>query len=300
MSAALNDLRGGAVAIDKPAGMTSHDVVNILRKLYGTRKVGHTGTLDPMATGVLVVLVGRAVKASDLVMSEEKAYVACMRLGFTSDTEDASGNVVPTGAPIPERSRVIEAAAAFLGDIMQVPPMYSALKVGGQKLVDLARRGIDVERQARKVTVYSISADGDGDEYTLCVSCSKGTYIRTLISDIGKKLGCGAIMMSLRRTKAGGFDISEAHSPDEIKQMSEEARMAALCPCERLFSDMPRVNLPPFYERLFLSGCQIYQKKIGTDIPEGTLLRVYGREFIGIGEVKVYPEGTAVKVKAFL
>lgn len=301
MSADLNELRGGAIAINKPAGVTSHDVVNKVRRLYGTKKVGHTGTLDPMATGVLVLLVGRAVKASDLLTNEKKRYRAGLLLGATSDTEDTTGNVEETGMVIPPRDAVIDAVRSFEGEIMQVPPMYSALKRGGQKLVDLARRGITVEREARPVTIYSISADGDGREYTLDVECSKGTYIRTLCADIGKKLGCGGVMSTLTRTAAGGFDISRAVTLEELEKMTVGERMAALIPCEKLFNDLDALSLPDFYARLALNGCEIYQKKIKSDFPVGASVRVYaGREFVGLGEVGEYPDGTAVKIKVFL
>lgn len=301
MSADLNDLRGGAIAIKKPAGMTSHDVVNKVRRLYGTKKVGHTGTLDPMATGVLVVLVGRSVKASDLLTNEKKRYRAGLLLGATSDTEDITGKVAETGAKIPEKAEVLRAVASFEGEIMQVPPMYSALKRGGHKLVDLARRGITVEREARPVTIYSISADGDGDNYMLDVTCSKGTYIRTLCADIGEKLGCGGVMSSLTRTAAGGFDIADALTLEELESMTGEERTAALVPCEKLFAELDAVSLPDFYARLAMNGCEIYQKKIKSDYPVGAILRVYaGREFVGLGEVDEYPDGTAVKIKAFL
>jgi len=301
MSADLNEFRGGAIAINKPAGMTSHDVVNKVRRLYGTKKVGHTGTLDPMATGVLVVLVGRAVKASDLLTNEKKRYRAGLLLGAVSDTEDVTGNVAETGAIIPEKAEVLRAVASFEGEIMQVPPMYSALKRGGQKLVDLARRGITVEREARPVTVYSISAEGDGRDYTLDVECSKGTYIRTLCADIGQKLGCGGVMSSLLRTAAGGFDISDALTLEELEKMSADERIAALMPSEKLFPSLDALSLPDFYARLALNGCEIYQKKIKSDFPVGAAVRVYaGREFIGLGEVGEYPGGTAVKIKVFL
>lgn len=301
MSADLNEFRGGAIAINKPAGMTSHDVVNKIRRLYGTKKVGHTGTLDPMATGVLVVLVGRAVKASDLLTNEKKRYRAGLLLGVVSDTEDVTGNVAETGAKIPEKAEVLRAVASFEGEIMQVPPMYSALKRGGQKLVDLARRGITVEREARPVTVYSISAEGDGRDYTLDVECSKGTYIRTLCADIGQRLGCGGVMSSLLRTAAGGFDISDALTLEELEKMSADERIAALVPSEKLFPSLDALSLPDFYARLALNGCEIYQKKIKSDFPVGAAVRVYaGREFIGLGEVGEYPDGTAVKIKVFL
>lgn len=301
MSADLNEFRGGAIAINKPAGMTSHDVVNKVRRLYGTKKVGHTGTLDPMATGVLVVLVGRAVKASDLLTNEKKRYRAGLLLGAVSDTEDVTGNVAETGAKIPEKAEVLRAVASFEGEIMQVPPMYSALKRDGHKLVDLARQGVTIEREARPVTIYDISADGDGRNYTLDVLCSKGTYIRTLCADVGEKLGCGGVMSSLLRTAAGGFDISDALTLEELEKMSADERIAALVPSEKLFPSLDALSLPDFYARLALNGCEIYQKKIKSDFPVGAAVRVYaGREFIGLGEVSEYPGGTAVKIKVFL
>lgn len=301
MSADLNDLRGGAIAIMKPAGVTSHDVVNKIRRLYNTRKVGHTGTLDPMATGVLVVLVGRAVKASDLLMNEKKRYRAGLLLGAVSDTEDVTGIVEETGAKIPTRNAVLDAAMSFKGEIMQVPPMYSALKRDGHKLVDLARQGVTIEREARPVTIYDVSAEGEGREYALDVLCSKGTYIRTLCADIGQRLGCGGVMSSLLRTAAGGFDISDALSLEELEKMSADERIAALVPSEKLFPSLDALSLPDFYARLALNGCEIYQKKIKSDFPVGAAVRVYaGREFIGLGEVGEYPGGTAVKIKVFL
>jgi len=301
MNVISNDFRGGAIAINKPAGITSHDAVAKIRRLYGTKKVGHTGTLDPMATGVLVVLVGRAVKASDVLTDGRKKYRAGMRLGVRSDTEDITGTITYSDVPPPSKDEVLGAVRAFEGEIMQVPPMYSALKKGGKKLVDLARQGIIVERQARPVTIYSIAADGDGAEYTLDVECSKGTYIRTLCADIGEKLGCGAVMDSLERTCACGFDISQTHTFEEIEEMSADERLAALVPCEKLFSSLHKVKLTGFFERLLNNGCEIYQKKINTGFPVGSLLRVYGDSgFIGLGEVKDYPDGEAIKIKIFL
>lgn len=301
MSAVFDTFRGGAIAIDKPQGLTSHDVVAKLRRFYGTKKVGHTGTLDPLATGVLVVLVGRAVKASDLLTSERKIYVAKMKLGVVSDTEDITGKLCHTNAKIPEKDKVLGVIGGFRGEIMQTPPMFSALKVGGKKLVDLARCGVEIEREARPITVYSISADGDGDTYEMRVECSKGTYIRTLCADIGKALGCGAVMSELRRIHAAGFDVCNAYSLDDVEKMSVDERMAALVPCDGIFSYLPCVKLPRFYERLFSNGCEIYEKKLGASFSANGLLRVYGDGgFLGLGEVKEYPDGRAVKVKVFL
>ena len=291
----------GVLPVNKPAGMTSHDVVFKIRKLYGTKKVGHTGTLDPDATGLLIVLIGRAAKAAEYVVAGKKVYHAGLRLGITTDTEDTTGQILTESEDIPEKSVVLNTIASFKGDSLQVPPMYSALKVNGQKLCDLARKGITVEREARPITVYEISADGEGKDYSMEVACSAGTYIRTLCADIGAKLGCGGAMSSLFRTETGGFDISSAHTLAEIEALSQEERDALLIPTENLFRELPLVTLPAFYERLAKNGAEIYQKKIGAHFPVGTLLRVHGGEgFFGIGEVREYEGGTAVKIVKFL
>lgn len=287
----------GILLLDKPAGMTSFDAVARVRRLYGTRQVGHTGTLDPMATGLLVVLVGRAVKASEFLTEKDKEYTAGLRLGLTTDTEDITGTVLTRCGELPARAAVLSAAESFVGEILQTPPMYSALKINGKKLVDLARRGVTVERQARPVRIHSLEIDGGGADYTMRVSCSKGTYIRTLCADIGKKLGCGAVMSSLRRTKTGEFDLAHAHTPEKIAGMSEEERAALLLPTETLFTALPYVSLPEFFERLAKNGCEIYQKKIGTDFVPRTRLRIGGKGgFFALGEIREYPDGTAIKL----
>lgn len=291
----------GVLPVNKPAGMTSHDVVFKIRKLYGTKKVGHTGTLDPDARGLLIILIGRAAKAAEYVTAGKKVYRAGLKLGITTDTEDTSGRVLTQCGDIPERERVLETAREFCGEIMQVPPMYSALKVDGQKLCDLARRGITVERKARPITVYSLEADGDGEDYTLDVCCSAGTYIRTLCADIGARLGCGGAMSSLFRTETGGFSIHSAHTLEEIEALTQEERDALLIPTEELFKELPVLRLPEFFERLAKNGAEIYQKKIGTDFPTGARLRMYGGDgFFGIGEVREYEGGSAVKTIKFL
>jgi tRNA pseudouridine55 synthase len=291
----------GVLPINKPAGMTSHDVVFKIRKLYGTKKVGHTGTLDPDATGLLIVLIGRAAKAAEYVTAGKKVYLAGLRLGLTTDTEDTTGKTLTTCDNIPKKPDVLEAIASFKGESLQIPPMYSALKVGGQKLCDLARKGITIEREPRPITIYSISADGDGKDYAMEVACSAGTYIRTLCADIGARLGCGGAMSSLFRTETGGFHISAAHTLAEIEEMSQEERDALLIPTEELFKELPEVTLPAFYERLAKNGAEIYQKKIGTHFPVGELLRVCGGEgFFGLGEVREYEDGSAIKIVKFL
>ena len=295
----------GILLIDKPAGMTSHDVVWRVRKLFGTRKVGHTGTLDPMATGVLVVLLGRAAKASEYVSHDEKSYVATLRLGLTTDTEDSTGTVLTTSDKLPDAASVYTALDAFRGQIMQIPPMYSALKVNGQKLCDLARRGEVIEREARPVEIKALTAEplSVPSDYKLSVTCSGGTYIRTLCADIGASLGCGAVMASLRRTAASGFSIDECHTLDELEEMTHDARCACLLDVEGLFSDLSAVMLPDFYRTLCRNGCEIYQSKIKTSHPIGSRVRLCDASgtFFALGEVGEYESGTAIKmIKLFV
>ena len=288
----------GVLLIDKPAGMTSHDVVGKVRRLYNTRKVGHTGTLDPMATGVLVVLIGRAAKAAEYLTTHQKSYLATLRLGMTTDTEDVTGAVLTTAEAIPDAAAVQAAAAALEGEIEQVPPMYSALKVGGQKLVDLARRGVEIERKSRPVTIHSLvcTPREDGD-YTLDVTCSSGTYIRTLCADIGKALGCGGVMAALRRTATGGFTLADCTTLTALEEEDLAQRTARLIPIEALFADLPAVGLPAFFEKLCRSGCEIYQAKIKTAHPLGARLRLCDENgaFFALGEVKDYESGSAIK-----
>lgn len=294
----------GVLLINKHKGVTSHDIVNKVRRLYGTRRVGHTGTLDPMATGVLVVLVGRAAKAAEYLVADRKRYRAVMRLGITTDSEDITGTVLTETRDLPSAERVHEVCERFVGNISQVPPMYSALKVQGQKLVDLARQGITVERQAREITIFSLSCTPceTPSDYILDVSCSSGTYIRTLCADIGSALGCGAAMAELERTETGGFSLDESYALEELQAKETTELLSLLIPTESLFNSLPAVKLPAFYERLFRSGCEIYQKKIGTSLPENTRVRVCREDgsFFALGEVREYEEGSAVKsIKLF-
>ena len=289
----------GVLTVYKPMGVTSHDVVNKIRRLFGTRRVGHTGTLDPMATGVLVILVGRAAKAAEYLSCDRKAYRATLRLGITTDTEDVTGEILTRQEALPTESEVLSAAGGFVGDIKQIPPMYSALKVGGKKLYELARQGVTVPREARDITVYSIDCKRISDsDYSLEVECSAGTYIRTLCADIGAALGCGGVMASLERTAAGEFSCDMAHSLEEIEALAEEERPSLLLPTVSLFSSLPELRLSPFFERLSRNGCEIYQKKIHTSFEEGARLRLCGEngDFYALGEVAQYENGSAVKV----
>ncbi len=294
----------GVLIINKAQGFTSHDVVNKLRRLYGTRRVGHTGTLDPLATGVLVALVGRAAKASEYLSADKKEYIATLRLGVTSDTEDITGSLVECSSPLPSQKDVAEAVKSFEGDSLQTPPMYSALKVNGQKLYDLARRGVVVEREPRPITIFSIDCTptASPSDYMLTVSCSSGTYIRTLCADIGARLGCGGLMATLCRSAAGSFSIDKSHTLQELEEMSEDERFKLLIPTEALFYELPAVKLPAFYERLSRSGCEIYQSKIKTSFAIGTRVRLCNEkgEFYALGEVKDFDGNSAIKsIKLF-
>ncbi len=295
----------GILPIDKPQGITSHDAVNAVRRIYGTKKVGHTGTLDPMATGVLVMLIGRAAKAADFVSGGIKKYRAGLRLGLTTDTEDTTGEPLTTSESIPSEAEVRAVIPNFVGNILQCPPMYSALKVGGQRLVDLARRGITVEREKREITVYSIdvTATNSPCEYILDVVCSKGTYIRTLCADIGEALGCGGAMCSLVRTENSGFALDLAISLDSLKELSgqKEALSALLRPTESVFADCPKVVLSDFFSKLAHSGLEIYQHKIKTEYKIGTRIRLCDKNgFFAVGEVCDYMDGSAIKpIKQF-
>ncbi len=294
---------GGVLIVNKHAGVTSHDIVFKVRRLFGTKKVGHTGTLDPMATGVLVVLVGRAAKAAEYLVSDSKRYRATLRLGITTDTEDTTGEVLTSTDNIPAPGEVIAAAESFRGEYDQIPPMYSALKVGGKKLCDLARQGVVVEREPRRVTIHGISCEPTKERelFTLDVFCSSGTYIRTLCADIGARLGCGGAMASLERVETGGFSIDASVTIAELEEMSAEQRAARLIPTESLFASLPEVTLSEFYERLSRSGCEIYQKKIGTNHAVGERVRLSGKDgFFALGEVREYSDGTAIKaIKQF-
>lgn len=310
----------GILLLAKPSGITSHDAVNQIRKLYATKQVGHTGTLDPMATGLLTVLIGRAVKASDYAMAARKRYRATLRLGITTDTEDTTGTILTQADTLPSAEQVAEVIPAFVGDLLQIPPMVSAIKVGGKKLCDLARQGVEIPREARPITIYSLTAEPiepENGTYRLDVVCSKGTYIRTLCADIGRRLGCGGAMASLCRTENGGHSLCEAHTLTELAEMSPGQRYDCLHPIEELFADYPRICLPAFYARLSHDGNPIYLEKLpvgaitaaqkqgkeSEGIPpsmlsEGTLVRLYdGEGFFALGRIARSPSGITARME---
>ena len=294
----------GVLCFYKPKGCTSHDVVYKIRTLYGTKQVGHTGTLDPMAEGVLVLMVGRAVKASEFLMSDTKEYVAGLKLGITTDTEDITGTATSEySGEMPSFDEVKNTVSTFTGAIEQVPPMYSALKVNGKKLLDLAREGKEIERKARQVYVdrLEVYRGGSDSEFLLNARVSKGTYIRTLCADIGKSLGTGGVMSSLIRTACGSFGIEDTVTEEQLSAMTGEERYALLRPVEELFDECETVVLPDFFAHLGAHGCELYQKKLGTRIENGALVRLYDKDgFFALGRVMDFDDGSAIKpVKQF-
>ena len=293
----------GILIVNKSAGVSSHRIVNVVRRIYDTKTVGHAGTLDPMATGVLPVLVGRAVKACEYMQDHDKSYLAGVSLGFTTDSGDITGKELTRfDGSLPSFEEFKKAAESFVGDMQQVPPMYSALKVGGVKLVDMARKGIEIERKARAITVYSLQALQKDGTFYIDVDCSKGTYIRTLCEDIGEKLGCGACMCSLERKRVGDYGIENAYTTEMLEAMDEEELKAALIPVEVLFAEYKKVVLPDFYSKLFKNGCEIYLKKLRNREPElqeeGVPLQIWDKNgFIAFGETATYDNGLAIRAK---
>lgn len=266
-------MANGIIIIDKPAGWTSMDVCAKLRGILKTKKIGHAGTLDPMATGVLPVFVGRATRAVSFAEGGEKEYVAGLRLGRTTNTQDTEGQTL-TQAPVTVRREELEAVLPrFTGEISQIPPMFSAIKINGQKLYDLARQGKEVERKARAVTIFVLEVVEQVSEtdYILRIRCSKGTYVRTLCHDIGQALGCGGCMFSLRRTMAAGFTLDESVTLERMQEGGE----ALLRPTDSLFRDRPDYRLKTEkQEERCRNGNPFF---IRENLPEGEY-RIYGRE----------------------
>lgn len=243
----------GIVIVDKPQDWTSQDVTARLRRVFGTRRIGHGGTLDPMATGVLPVFVGRATRAVEFFEHAEKVYETELRLGVTTDTEDLTGTVLSQSPVSVTREQLEQILEDFRGEISQIPPMYSALKINGQKLCDLARKGREVERQPRKITIYELTLlEWKGETLRLRIRCSKGTYIRTLCKDIGQALGCGGCMAALRRIAAGDYTIDQAVPLEEL--LASENPGAYLLPVDSLFRHYPSVTLTANQEKRCRNG----------------------------------------------
>ena len=279
----------GILLLDKDEGWTSQDCASKLRGILGERRIGHAGTLDPLATGLLVVLVGRATRAASFAEAETKEYIAAFRPGIVTDTQDITGNLLRSSDVLPSEEDVRAALPRFTGELSQLPPMYSAIKIHGQKLYDIARRGGEVERTPRPVTVYSIDyLERCGADHMLRIRCSKGTYIRTLCHDLGEHLGCGGCMAALRRTRSGSFSVENARRIAELSR----ADRGTLLPTDTLFSDAAALTLTAAQEKRCRCG-----NPFRTDAPDGDT-RFYSEtgEFLAIGRVT---DGEAVTVKSF-
>lgn len=286
-------MANGIIIIDKPAGWTSMDVCAKLRGILKTKKIGHAGTLDPMATGVLPVFVGQATRGVSFAEEGRKEYIAGLHLGLVTDTQDTTGQALEQkeAAVSPVELRAV--LPQFTGQIDQIPPMYSAIKIGGQKLYDLARQGKTVERQPRHITIYELEVleQTSPADFTMRVLCSKGTYVRTLCHDIGQALGCGGCMSSLRRTMAAGYTLEESYTLEDVQQHRE----TLLRPVDSLFRAYPDYHIShPRVEALCRNGNPFFIKD---ELPDGTY-RIYGQDgtFLCLSRLE---NGTMTSVKNF-
>ena len=280
----------GIINVYKEKGFTSHDVVAKLRGILHIKKIGHTGTLDPYAVGVLPVCIGKGTKLCDMITDTDKTYEAVMLLGISTDTQDISGNVLSKKDVAVDEKTLIETVDSFVGEYKQIPPMYSAIKVNGRKLYQLAREGIEIERSPRDVYIRSIHINDmnlqDGEpSVTMTVSCSKGTYIRTLCHDIGEKLGCGACMKSLSRTRVGRFYIDDSFTINQIAALNLKGELSSIvAPVDSMF-DYPRIQINKEYDKLLYNG-NLLPLSAGKALDVGLAdkVRIYNEsgEFIGI------------------
>ena len=286
-------MANGILIIDKPQDWTSMDVCARLRRCLGERRIGHAGTLDPMATGVLPVFVGRATRAVEFASEGQKEYLAGLRLGLVTDTQDTSGAVLEERPAAVTPGELEAVLPRFRGPIQQVPPMYSAIKIQGKKLYELARKGRKVERPPRPITIHSLTVEDvlGPDRFLIRVRCSKGTYVRTLCHDIGQALGCGGTMFSLRRTMAAGFSLEQALPLERVLSHSEPHSL--LLPVDTYFQDRPPLTLPPALEKKVRNGMAFPLP--GT--AEGEY-RVYGEDggFLALSQVR---QGVLTTVKSF-
>lgn len=293
----------GILNIYKEKGYTSHDVVAVVRKILQEKRVGHTGTLDVEAEGVLPICVGKATKAAEYLTEKIKAYTATVCLGVSTTTEDHTGEVVETCSVDFDIEKITEAVGAFQGEYLQVPPMYSALKVQGKKLYELARQGKTIERKARPITIYQIEVKEwlPPDRFVISVVCSKGTYIRTLCVDIGKKLGCEAHMCSLLRTKSGMFSLEDSITLEQLRKYKEEDSLESVfVAVEDIFSEYGKVIVKQNADKALKNGNRVYEQGLqetSCELVEGQLVKVYDhmRSFIGIYMVMLEEQRTYLK-----
>lgn len=283
----------GILVIDKPKEFTSFDVIAKLRKKLGQRKLGHMGTLDPMSTGVLPILLGDTAKFQIYVPDNGKSYTAKMKFGVTTDTLDITGKVLSNKKSKATRQDFEKVLSSFLGEIYQIPPMFSAIKKDGVKLCDLARKGISIDRAKRKVFINDIKIinfDFENQEAEISVDCSKGTYIRTLCDDIGRELGCGATVTELRRTSSNGFSESNAWTLSKIIDMNlEDVLRSCVLPTEKLFKSFPKAQISPLQATRFKNGGALATERVKFDddsVQDNIPYKIYCYdEFIGLGKI---------------
>jgi len=300
-------LINGIINVYKEKGYTSHDVVAKMRGILKMKKIGHTGTLDPDAEGVLPVCIGKGTKLVDLLTDKDKTYEAVLKLGITTDTQDITGKILKTSEVTATKQEIEAVIKSFIGEYDQLPPMYSAIKVDGKKLYELARQGKEIERQRRRVIIYDIRIldylDNE-NEVRVSVDCGKGTYIRTLLHDIGETLGCGGTMKSLLRTKVGGFRLEKALKLSEIQKLAEEDRIASyVIPVDVIFNGLSKVIVASDYHKLIYNGNSFTSEHLSGEIDavSSQRVRVYDSDgnFIGIYEYQS-EDGIYHPVKMFL
>jgi tRNA pseudouridine55 synthase len=274
----------GVLLFDKPLHLSSNTALQKVRRLFEAEKAGHTGTLDPLASGLLPICFGEATKFSTMLLGADKCYRARLKLGQTSTTGDAEGEITETGAILPDEARMLAVLRDFLGEIDQIPPMHSALKHQGKPLYEYIRKGKTIERESRRVTIHELKAESFcGDELEISVRCSKGTYIRTLAEDIGRTLGCGAHLTGLRRTAIARFHVDRAHTLEQLEAMEMERRDACLLPADSLLGDMPVLELDAAQTKRIAQG-----QKLAVDaaLPDGRVRLYCAGQFIGVAMLK--------------
>lgn len=276
----------GVLNLYKDVGMTSHTAISIAKRLLGGEKAGHCGTLDPNASGVLPVMFGTSVKLSEYLTNHDKSYTAELVIGYSTDTGDITGVKTSETDFHPSFEQIKNSALSFVGGYDQIPPMYSSLKVGGVKLVNAARKGIEIERTPRHIDIYSMDVFEKDGHIFISVECSRGTYIRTLCEDIAKKAGTLGCMGSLERRRVGRFTLSSAVTLDELKSTDEDKRASFLIPTEEILDSLPKIKLSEFFENLIRNGCEVDVRKLGLEPTEpGTEYRLYGKNgFFATGE----------------
>lgn len=293
-------MKDGILCINKPAGFTSFDVIGKLRGILKFKRLGHSGTLDPMATGVLPVFVGKATKCCDILPNDDKCYIAGFKFGATTNTQDSTGTITHTFEPKKVTIEDIQSVLKdYIGEILQVPPMYSAVSINGQRLYDLARKNIVVERPPRKIVVYSIrvlSYGADTLSGTLEISCGKGTYVRTLINDIGDALGVGGYMTSLVRTSASGFDLKDCYSFEDVTNaMLDSSIDSLIVPTETIFKDYPKLSLSEVQTKQYRNGVKLPILELNVSTEYSTYA-VYSFDGVFIGTANVDPTEGVLRV----